>query len=354
MTVGIESYRAAIGTWHLSCLTRRSKPPKLPLTPIKIKLLLFIILNSYGILICSLLLLRSGDVHPNPGPTYESKSISICHANVQSLFLKSETYKRRKIDEIEKILVNDQHFDIICLSETWLNDQITDDQVDINDYKIHRKDRSDHRACGAGMYVTLSIPHRRAKELEFPHTDLLWVELRLNHKKILVGSCYRPPGQTQEEVASFMSDLEDSLELAFQQKPESVFLLGDLNDTCTVWDSDHHNSELGLKLYDYINSHDLHQLISTPTHILPHSANILDLIITDSPGYVINLNQYTHTPIGSNHQIVCATLKIQYSRDKVYSRNIWSYDKGNYPGLLNSLNRSRGPLKMPKYMTLTN
>ena len=160
MNVGIESYRAAIGTWHLSCLSHRIKSPKKPLTPIKIKFLLHVLLNSYGILICSLLLLRCGDVHPKPGPTYENKSITICHANVQSIYLKSETYKRRKIDEIEKVLINNLHYDIICLSETWLNDQVPDALVDIKDYKIHRKDRSDHRACGAGMYITNAIPNR--------------------------------------------------------------------------------------------------------------------------------------------------------------------------------------------------
>jgi hypothetical protein len=337
MTVGLQSYRAAIGTWHLSCLCRSTKPPKGPLTPIKIKLLLHILLNSYGILICSLLLLRCGDVHPKPGPTFENKSITISHANVQSLYLKSENYKRRKIDEIEKVLINDLHHDIICLSETWLNDQIEDALVDIKGYKIHRKDRSDHRACGAGMYITHAIPNRRAYELEFPNTDLLWVELHLSHKKILVGACYRPPGQSQDEVALFMSDLEDSLELAFRQKPESIFLLGDINDTCTVWDSEHTNSELGLKLYDYINSHDLHQLILSPTHVTSHSATILDLLITDSPGYVTNQGIFKHTPIGSNHQIICCVLKLQYQRDKIYSREIWSYDKGDYPALRQTL-----------------
>ena len=337
MTVGIDSYRAAIGTWHLASLTRRTKTPKKTLTPIKIKLILHILLNSYGIFICSLLLLRCGDVHPNPGPTFVNKSITVCHANVQSLYLKSETYKRRKIDEIEQVLIKDLHYDIICLSETWLNDQIKDILVDIEGYKIHRKDRSDHRACGAGMYITQAIPNRRAYELEFPNTDLLWVELHLNHKKILVGACYRPPGQSQDEVAQFMSDFEDSIDLAFQQKPESIFLLGDINDTCNIWDSDHSNSELGLKLYDFINSHDLHQLILSPTHVTSHSATILDLLITDSPGYVTNQGLFKHTPIGSNHQIICAELKLQYQRDKIYTREIWSYDKGDYPALLQAL-----------------
>jgi hypothetical protein len=100
-----------------------------------------------------------------------------------------------------------------------------------------------------------------------------------------------------------MSNLNDSMELAFQSKPESIFLLGDLNDSCQKWDSDHNKSELGLKLYDFVNSNDLHQLITEPTHIdWRGTANILDLLITDSPGYILNQNQHLLPPIGSNHR----------------------------------------------------
>jgi exonuclease III len=205
------------------------------------------------------------------------------------MFIRRETYHRRKIDEIETILINDKNIDIICLSETWLDVDITDSQVDIDGYKFFRKDRLGNLARGAGMYITHALPHRRALELELPDIDLLWVELQLCHKKIFIGACYRPPSQNVEEVDKFMSDLEDSLELAFQAKPESIFLLGDLNDSCSVWESSHPKSELGLKLYDYINAHDLHQMILEPTYYSPTgSANILDLLITDSPGYIQN------------------------------------------------------------------
>jgi hypothetical protein len=137
-----------------------------------------------------------------------------------------------------------------------------------------------------------------------------------------------------------MSLLEDSLDLVFAQNPETIVLLGDLNDTCQVWESDHSKSELGLKLYDYINNHDLHQLIKTPTHIspyYPYTANILDLIITDSPGYIVNNHQDHLPPIGSHHQIVYTELKIQYLRDKTYSRDIWNYKMGDYNGLHDAL-----------------
>jgi hypothetical protein len=107
--------------------------------------------------------------------------------------------------------------------------------------------------------------------------------------------------------------------------------MGDFNDVCTVWESDHRDSELKLKLYDYINRSDLHQTVLEPTHISPEYANILDLLITDSPGYLIN--QSLLPPLGSRHQIVSAEFNIQYRRDKVYSREIWSYKHADYEGL---------------------
>jgi exonuclease III len=137
------------------------------------------------------------------------------------LYVKSEPNNaRRKIDEIETFLINDAKIDIICLSETWLNDQISDSTVDINGYSIRRKDRPDHRACGAAIYITDALPHHRALELELSDIDLPWIELQLGKKKILVGAAYRPPGQSAEEVELFMSNFHDSFELAFQSKPE--------------------------------------------------------------------------------------------------------------------------------------
>jgi hypothetical protein len=246
MSISIDSYRATIGSWHIRCCYRKVKLPKSPLSPIKIKTLLASILSSYGICIGILLILRCGDVHPNPGPSYDSKSLSICHVNIQSLYLRAEPSRnhRRKIDELESILINDNKIDIICISETWLDNIIPDTKVDIPGYSFHHKDRTTCRAGGVAMYITHALPFRRALEFELPNIDLMWVELHLNRKRILVATCYRPPGQSVEEVDFFMSNLNDSLELAFQSKPESIFIFGDFNDSFPVWDSDHIKSEL--------------------------------------------------------------------------------------------------------------
>lgn len=88
-----------------------------------------------SLIILSLLLLKSGDIETNPGPDTDSLSsssstptqfeelmiknkFSVVHCNVQSL--------ASKIEAIEPELSN---FDVICLTETWLDHRTSDDLV---------------------------------------------------------------------------------------------------------------------------------------------------------------------------------------------------------------------------------
>jgi hypothetical protein len=239
------------------------------------------------------------------------------------------------MDEIESLLMNDSEFDVICLSETWLKPNIAENKVKIQGYELERKDRLEIGSGGVGIYVSDRMPYSRRKQYEIDELELLWIEIELGNKKIFVGSCYRPNGQNAGEVALFMSNFQDSLARVFRRNPSSIIIMGDFNDVCTVWESDHRGSELGLKLYDYINANDLHQTVLDPTHISPEYANILDLLITDSPGYLTK--QALLPPLGSRHQIVSAEFRIQYRRDKVYTREIWSYKHGDFIGLIDEL-----------------
>ena len=67
------------------------------------------------LLVAVLLLLRCGDVKPNPGPTFQP--LSICHINARSL---CPSDRSKRIDEIQSILALDEKFDLICVSETML------------------------------------------------------------------------------------------------------------------------------------------------------------------------------------------------------------------------------------------
>ena len=67
----------------------------------------------------SILLLISGSVHPNPGPsTVTQRDITLCHISCQSLG-----------NKIYQIAVELGKFDIVSISETWLDQKIDNSEM---------------------------------------------------------------------------------------------------------------------------------------------------------------------------------------------------------------------------------
>ena len=92
-------------------------------------------LSTFELLIVlSLILIRCGDIELNPGPKLDSDSssstasafsdlelknkFSVVHYNVQSIL--------NKVDIIQSEL---QQYDVISLTETWLDNTISDDEI---------------------------------------------------------------------------------------------------------------------------------------------------------------------------------------------------------------------------------
>jgi hypothetical protein len=108
--------------------------------------------------LCILLLVLGQDIELNPGPAQPpmNKGMSFVHLNVQSLYMTSiSNHPRVKLDEIITTYVVNKAIDLICMSETWLNDQISNTVIEIPGYKEpFRKDRKDR--IGGGVYVPTS------------------------------------------------------------------------------------------------------------------------------------------------------------------------------------------------------
>ena len=112
-------------------------------------------LTSFELMIIlSLLLICSGDIELNPGPStshvdsesFDESSIlnyfSIVHYNIQSI--------SNKVDLIGSELRN---FNIICLTETWLSHNTSDDSLKINEFKLYRSDRQADNYGGVCVYI---------------------------------------------------------------------------------------------------------------------------------------------------------------------------------------------------------
>lgn len=221
-----------------------------------------------------LLLMLSGNVQPNPGPTInlhclptlsdfkDRAGLGFIHLNVRSLV--------PKIDKI-KIWANTTNTDIMVLSETWLKKSVPDELTSIEGYKVYRTDRV---GKGGGIaiyvnskfksYVTLSVT--KAKQFE-----VLAIKVGISKDTyITVVGCYRPPSATKDAFQS-ISDILHELNVS------EFILMGGLN-----WDWLSGSSDCLKELCDALN---LVQLINEPTRLNPKAQNkstALDLIITNT------------------------------------------------------------------------
>ena len=119
---------------------------------------------------------------------------------------------------------------LILITETWLNADIPDTVLALPDYEIFRGDR--HQMRGGGVcimvkneingqkiYSNINVNYQNPQAI-----DMIWVNLRICSKTMLIGCVYRPPHVgTHENLA-----MVESLSKAFTENPETV-VMGDFN-----------------------------------------------------------------------------------------------------------------------------
>ncbi len=109
------------------------------------------------------------------------------------------------LDEIYETLVYINDFDLIAIGETWLRDNVTDADLSISGYHIPFKKNRPTRGGGVMLYVKEHIGAIHRTDLEKNNTQILWVEVTLNSKKVMVGVGYRPPGMTSLQIDDILS-----------------------------------------------------------------------------------------------------------------------------------------------------
>ena len=117
-----------------------------------------------------------------------------------------------------------QKFDIICLSETYLNSKTRSDdkKLEIAGYNLVREDHpSNSKRGGVCVYNKSSLPFKvvNVKYLQ----ESISFELRIGGKCCKFSCIYRSPSQTQDEFETFLTNFEstiwNSFIVAFQLSP---------------------------------------------------------------------------------------------------------------------------------------
>ena len=282
----------------------------------------------------TIILLCSGDVRPNPGPSSTSSSVSsinsslnmsnslldslslnhnlsFIHYNVQSVFAKLDILHAELID-----------FDILAFTETWLNPSIDSEDLSLISFnKPERKDRIGDSHGGVMLYVKTGIHYKRRADLEIRDIENIWIELINNHKHILFGLFYRPPNSD----ANYYTNIENSLALAVDTGLTDIIITGDLNLNLL-------NPQTSRKIYSLCTQFSLFQSITQPTHFTENSSSLIDVIlVTNKENLILSgvgepfLNQELRY-----HCPVYGILKFSKQKHKTFTRHIWSYEHGNY------------------------
>ena len=239
------------------------------------------------------------NISENFSPLDECTNNAIfCHLNSQSLL--------NKMDELRSALSETRRPVILGVCETWLNSSVPNGEVDIPSYDLYRHD---HGSKGGGilMYVPERCRSKRRLELESKEVEIVWIEMRLNRRPVLVGTMYRPP----HAQPSLLTELETMLEGATSEGKD-ISLMGDLNINLLA------PSNLSNKLSLIANEYNLTQLISKPTWITNHSQTLIDVLFTSNPDLFTSTGTAELT--GSDHLMIYGecTAKVQqnmYSKD---------------------------------------
>ena len=162
----------------------------------------------------SLLLMLISDVEINPGPLSNCKEyFSICHWNLNSIF--AHDYSKLFLLKAYIIL---HKFDIICLSETYLDFTIPkdDNKLPISGYTLIRSDHlSNTKPGGVCIYYKSSLA-LRVINIGYLH-ECLSFELQNGDKICNFVALYRSPSQSQDNFETFVDNFEMTFELLAQK-----------------------------------------------------------------------------------------------------------------------------------------
>ena len=151
----------------------------------------------------NLLLILSGDIHTNPGPSIR-KDLNFFHWNLISLCAR-DGVKKQLIEVYDAI----HKYDIVAVSESMLDSTIKNDDIFIEGFSkdIYRSDHpSNTKLGGVCLYYRDELPIRRRTDLELLQ-EMIVSEISLSRKKIILATLYRSPSQDSEQFESFIDNL---------------------------------------------------------------------------------------------------------------------------------------------------
>ena len=245
-----------------------------------------------------------------------------------------------KLPDIRADIDSRFSFDVLMLSETWTTERTPDRMLNISGYRLVRRDRprGSRLARGHGgvaLYVresfeteVLSTPVTGVRD---SNLEMLWVTVRVGKcRRLLIGTAYRVPKNTGEQLTADLDDLEAQLQHMLVIHPGlTVVLGGDIN--CCMLKSDNNNSP-GNRLRSLLDRHGL-QICNTAVPTYRPAGSLLDILATNR-SELVDRAGVTRCHYGTPHDYTRLALRLSEDRSRggqaVRRRCLANVDKGQF------------------------
>ena len=257
----------------------------------------------------------------NRNLTFDEKWANItpskCIANLPGITMGGLNVRSivRKLDDV-MILLGNSEMDFLGISETWLNQSISNAELSIQGYNMFRGDRDGGLSTRGGGGVLAFV--KAARDFEFMTKwtlcceDIEWIWFKMNSRATrptYIGVFYCPP---PGNVEHFLNIFENKVVDILSNGPVDIVVVGDINIDMKA--SRLTNSR---KYKSTCHTLGLSQLITSPTHVTMDSATIIDHILTNREDLYPRSSQID-CGISDHHLILTAQKKRKIPRQHLH------------------------------------
>ena len=219
------------------------------------------------------------------------KNLVFLHVNINSL--------KDKYDNIDELLVN-KYADVLCITETKLNDEYKSPLYECNGFKLYRKDRTSNSG-GMVLWIRSDIPQERIQDLEITspshHIECIVVKLTVKNEKWYLICVYKNPKVPDNIFITKLAELLNNV----TSEAKEIVLIGDINI-----DMQHKNDNVTSMI---CNVYGLSNVIKAPTCFKKPEGTLIDpVIVMNAKRFQCPIN--VHCGYSDFHNMVGCVTKV--------------------------------------------
>ena len=231
--------------------------------------------------------------------------------------------------------IGTSNYDIICLCETWLNENIASSELMLNEYSIYRSERQTAKDQNLHGGVLMAVKQTFSSKL-LPNKQpecCLTCSIQINDKRIIVWCFYNPPSSSKYrhclgDFAQILNEIEKS------NQSTATLICGDVNFPNANWIDYSSTENEENSIIELIEQHQFEQAIDFPTC----GKNALDItLFKNCHIHATPDENFSKIYNCSDHKAISILIECPHHEVKVAIENFRSFGSVDYNEIKKSI-----------------